>query len=92
MLISEFSDNENICYSAAMIGYDSVINSRKGTPAEISLNMVSKRIDIDEHHPWNMIPLLSTILEAYLWKGSPHAYAIKTFSKCITNKDHWQKE
>jgi len=90
MLIDEFTDNENICYAVAMIGYDSVINSRSGTTIEVSLKMISQRTDIAEHHPLNRIPLLSTVLGAYLWKGAAHTYAIKTFSKCITNKDNWK--
>jgi len=77
------NDAEYLCYSRAMIGYDSVINSRLGVPAEHALDLA-----ILSHRPFMAIQkvysgaLLKTILDAYLWQESPHSYAVKTMYQC----------
>ncbi|MBL1260998.1 MAG: hypothetical protein COB33_010760 [Thiotrichaceae bacterium] len=73
---------ENSCYGQAMVGMDSVINSRLGVPAEhalgLSLNS-SLRVARGDEYSTSM---LNTILAAYLWDDTPHSYAIKVFYAC----------
>ncbi|VAW86091.1 hypothetical protein MNBD_GAMMA17-499 [hydrothermal vent metagenome] len=73
---------ENSCYGQAMVGMDSVINSRLGVPAEhalgLSLNS-SMHVAMGDEYSTSM---LNTILAAYLWKDTPHSYAIKVFYAC----------
>lgn len=71
MSTENFSPVELVCYQHAMIGYDSVINSRVGVPAEHAITLTPDT------------ELRNVIWNAYLWKASPHEYAIKTFSNCI---------
>lgn len=71
MSTGNFTPEELECYKNAMIGYDSVINSRVGVPAEHAITLTP---DPQERN---------IIWSAYLWKASPHEYAIKTFSACI---------
>lgn len=69
-----------MCYGSAMLGYDSVINSRLGVPAEHALELA--RIKKHLLKTVYSSQLLNTILTAYLWKGSPHSYATHVFFKC----------
>jgi len=73
---------ESHCYGQAMVGMDSVINSRLGVPAEhalgLSLNS-SLHVAMEDEYSTSM---LSTILAAYLWSDTPHSYAIKVFYAC----------
>lgn len=73
---------ESSCYGQAMVGMDSVINSRLGVPAEhalgLSLNSPLHVAMGDEYST----SMLRTILAAYLWNDSPHSYAIKVFYAC----------
>lgn len=77
------NNDEYFCYSQAMIGLDSVINSRLGVPAEHALDLAilnHRRVS-----PSQLIysrALLQTILDAYLWQESPHSYAVKVFYRC----------
>ena len=74
--------HEELCYGRAMIGYDSVINSRLGVPAEHALYLAQLN-----HTTTETIyskALLNTIWDAYLWKDTPHAYALKVFYRCAT--------
>jgi len=78
------NDEEYLCYSQAMIGYDSVINSRLGVPAEHALDLAvlsNKRVSSTEKIVYSGA-LLKTILDAYLWSEDPHSYAIKVFYRC----------
>jgi hypothetical protein len=71
------------CYSQAMIGFDSVINSRLGVLPEHVLKLAL--LDHDKLTSSQLIysrPMLKTILDAYLWKDSPHNYAVKVFYHC----------
>ena len=70
---------EQLCYGKAMLGLDSVINSRLGVPAEHALDLA--RVITTRHESYSS-DLLKTILNAYLWQGSPHAYAVRVFYKC----------
>ena len=77
------NDKEYLCYSQAMIGYDSVINSRLGVPAEHALDLAvlgNKRVSSTQKVYSGA--LLKTILDAYLWSEDPHSYAIKVFYRC----------
>lgn len=74
--------DESRCYGQAMVGMDSVINSRLGVPAEhalrLSLNAPIHTAVADEYST----SMLNTILAAYLWDDTPHSYAIKVFYAC----------
>ena len=75
------------CFGSAMVGFDSVINSRLGVPPEHALNMVivnNRGITI----PINAqsTELLTVIFDAYLWQGSPHDYAVNVFYDCATRQ------
>jgi len=77
------NDEEYLCYSQAMIGYDSVINSRLGVPAEHALDLavLNNRRVLSTAKVYSGA-LLKTILDAYLWLEDPHSYAIKVFYRC----------
>ena len=77
MSTGNFIVQELECYRNAMIGYDSVINSRVGVPAEHAIDLT------------NDITIRNVIWHAYLWKASPHEYAIKTFSACVQTIDKY---
>ena len=80
---------EYLCYSQAMIGYDSVINSRLGVPAEHALDLASlNHLPISSNQPRYSKALLKTILNAYLWSESPHSYAIKVFYGCAQDESN----
>ncbi len=68
------------CYGFAMVGMDSVINSRLGVPPEHALHL-AKNIHVSKGEIYSTT-MLNNILDAYLWDDSPHAYAISVFYKC----------
>jgi len=73
---------ESSCYGQAMVGMDSVINSRLGVPAEHALGLSlnpSLHVSMEDEYSTSM---LNTILAAYLWDDTPHSYAIKVFYAC----------
>lgn len=76
------SPEQQMCYAKAMIGFDSVVNSRVGSYPEHALDLVVDD-DLPEKHPMSRLSLLKTIWGAYLFKGPAHAYAVQTFAKCI---------
>lgn len=75
-------EHEEECYSIAMVGYDSVINSNLGVPLdEVISTMVTNNdsiqtIDIYQDY------LMFVVMDAYNWRGTPHTYAVKTLYKC----------
>lgn len=81
--LSAFSGEQQDCFAKAMIGMDSVINSRLGVPPEHALDLTvlqtgqqnTAELTFDNH-------TLNIILAAYLWKDSPHGYAVKVFYNC----------
>lgn len=77
------NSEEYYCYSKSMIGFDSVINSRLGVPAEHALDLaiLPHRQVLAGQQVYSRA-LLNTILNAYLWQDSPHTYAIKVFYRC----------
>ena len=70
------------CYGFAMIGMDSVINSRLGVPAEHALDLARLTRVSAQGDPTYSLDLLNNILNAYLWQDSPHSYAINMFYQC----------
>jgi len=82
-IVGELADDERDCYAAAMIGYDSVINSRVGVVPEHAIELTSGHSGFSTDNPLYRDNLRNTIWSAYLWKGSPHTYAVKTFAGCI---------
>lgn len=70
------------CYGAAMVGMDSVINSRIGVPPEHALELARVANRTAAGDELFSTELLKNVLAAYLWDGSPHSYAIKVFYDC----------
>jgi hypothetical protein len=71
-----------ICFGYAMVGYDSVINSRLGVPAEYALGLALKsplKKTSDERYSINVLKIA---LNAYMWSGSPHDYAVQVMYRC----------
>lgn len=68
------------CYGFAMVGMDSVINSRLGVPPEHALHL-ARNIHVSKGEIYSTV-MLNNILNAYLWDDSPHSYAISVFYKC----------
>ncbi len=82
------------CYAVAMVGYDSVINARMGVPPEQVLELVQTRDedgrDLVSEGLYGDY-LLKVIMGAYLWKQSPHAYAVDTFYRCAHQRAGWRQ-
>jgi len=83
--VEELGPSEQACYAASMIGFDSVINSRLGVVPEHALELTDGHNTFEKDSPLHRNALLNTIWNAYLWKGSPHTYAVKSFAGCIRN-------
>jgi len=78
---------EQQCYGVSMVGYDSVINSRLGVPAEHALELARLKVThVSDNVEDNYSPfLLKVILDAYLWFETPHTYAVKVMYSCAVN-------
>lgn len=73
------------CYGSAMVGFDSVINSRLGVLPEHALDMViTNNRGVTIPISAQSTELLTVIYDAYLWQGSPHDYAVNVFYQCAT--------
>ena len=70
------------CYGLAMVGMDSVINSRMGVPPEHALELARMTHVSSPLVDTFSTDLLNYILNAYFWEGSPHSYAINVFYAC----------
>jgi len=77
------------CYGLAMVGMDSVINSRLGIYPELNLPLATIDPDSAIASPEEITSaatystrLLRIIYEAYLWQGEPHDYASEVLSTC----------
>ncbi|KPJ92130.1 MAG: hypothetical protein AMJ53_09995 [Gammaproteobacteria bacterium SG8_11] len=77
---------QQMCFSMAMVGMDSVINARLGVPAEHALELASQPVTANAETYDNN--LLNVILEAYLWRETPHSYAIKVFYGCAVESSY----
>lgn len=79
--------HEQLCYGRAMIGFDSVINSRLGVPAEHALHLaVLRHAAPTQEGTVYSKALLNTIWDAYFWQETPHSYALKVFYRCATEQ------
>lgn len=79
--------HETLCYGRAMIGFDSVINSRLGVPAEHALNLAAMtRSPAMSNGVVYSKAMLNTIWDAYFWQETPHSYALKVFYRCATEQ------
>jgi hypothetical protein len=70
------------CYGNAMVGFDSVINSRLGVPPEHALDLARMGGLSAASENVYATELLDYIYNAYLWNGSPHSYAVSVFYRC----------
>ncbi len=80
--------NEQQCYAKAMIGFDSVINSRVGVVPEHALTLALKSKKSEKGEKEYSEEILKTVLNAYLWQNSPHSYAIDIFYSCAAERGH----
>lgn len=80
------SKSQQKCYSRAMVGLDSVINSRIGVPVEEAMEITRKKGKVSISDQFDKSYLLA-VLHAYMWSGSPHTYAIKVFSECTVEQN-----
>ena len=85
-LSTALTAEQQACYSLAMVGMDSVINARLGVPAEHALELSSLPVASDSE-PFD-VNMLHTILDAYLWRDTPHSYAIKVFYGCAVESSY----
>jgi len=86
-----YGASQQACFSSAMVGMDSVINARLDVPPEHALDLsrvsqssTNKESTYDSH-------ILNIVLNAYLWKESPHNYAVKVFYDCAV-RSAYQKQ
>lgn len=78
------SDNE--CYSVAMVGFDSVINSHLGIPLHQVIDTFVEGNDNKQMLDIYRDYLLYVVMGAYQWSGTPHAYLAKTIVDCANRK------
>lgn len=71
-----------LCYGYAMVGLDSVINSRLGVPAEYALGLAEKNPVTTVADDRYSTQVLKIVLDAYMWPDSPHDYAVRVFYHC----------
>ncbi len=82
----------NYCYAYAMIGEDSVINSRLGLLPENMMELA--RIEKTETTipPRYSLVLLRTILDAFMWQKSPQHYARTILHNCSAYENEKPEE
>ncbi|MCI0505495.1 MAG: hypothetical protein L0Z73_05230 [Gammaproteobacteria bacterium] len=85
-----FGGDQDDCFAKAMIGMDSVINSRLGVPPEHALDLTILQPAGTDNNTYDN-DTLNVILSAYLWEDSPHAYAVRVFYKCAQQKAYRQQ-
>ena len=80
------------CYAMAMLGKDTVINARLGLPPEHALRLTresghggSSPNDKDNNETFDNTAL-NVMLAAYLWSGTPQAYAASVYRDCAKAK------
>jgi hypothetical protein len=81
-----FGSEQDDCFAKAMVGMDSVINSRLGVPPEHALDLTLEPRRAGSTTDEYDSNTLNIILAAYLWKETPHTYAIKVFFNCAQKK------
>jgi len=67
-----------------MVGMDSVINARAGVLPEHALTMSLKSGSVPDENSTYFTNTLIIMLDAYLWKDTPHSYAIDVFFNCAS--------
>src|SRR3569833_2433518 len=74
------------CYGHAKLGFDSVINSRVGVPADLTLGIA--RIDLLAaiSYEYYSPALVDVVLNAYTWPGSPHDNTMRVFYYCARDR------
>jgi hypothetical protein len=82
----QLDNDAQFCYGYAMVGYDSVINSRLGLPAENTLGLALKNPLKETAEERYHINVLKIALNAYMWKGDPHDYAVQVLYNCAKAK------
>jgi hypothetical protein len=87
-LSRSLSSEQQACFSKAMVGMDSVINARLGVPPEHALALSSNPRSVAVAGEPYDINMLRIILDAYLWKDTPHSYAINVFYGCAQQTSH----
>ena len=85
----QLDKDAQFCYGYAMVGYDSVINARLGLPAENVLGMALKNPLKEATEERYYINVLKIALNAYMWKGNPHDYAIQVLYNCAKAKGNF---
>ena len=86
-----FGGDQADCFAKAMIGMDSVINSRLGVPPEHALDLTiepNRTASRDAEYDNNT---LNVILSAYLWDDTPHSYAVRVFFNCAQQHAYRQQ-
>ena len=78
-----------ICYGYAMVGYDSVINSRLGVPAEYALGLALKSPVQEVGDKRYSINVLKIALNAYIWPGNPHEHAVQVMYRCAKTQGNF---
>ena len=86
-----FGSDQDDCFAKAMIGMDSVINSRLGVPPEHALDLTVLNQQTSTQADEYDNETLNVILAAYLWKDTPHTYAVKVFFNCAQQKAYQQQ-
>lgn len=86
-----FGGDQDDCFAKAMIGMDSVINSRLGVPPEHALDLTVLKQQTSSQSGEYDNDTLNVILSAYLWKDTPHTYAVRVFFNCAQQKAYQQQ-
>ena len=89
--VNTFGGDQADCFAKAMIGMDSVINSRLGVPPEHALDLTIEPHRTAAGHSQFDNNTLNVILSAYLWDDTPHTYAVKVFFNCAQQKAYNQQ-
>ena len=79
---SVLGQHESECYSVAMVGYDSVINYHLGVPLDQVINTFVEGNANEQTLEIYRDYLLTVVMGAYQWDGTPHTYAVKTIYDC----------
>ena len=86
-----FGGDQDDCFAKAMIGMDSVINSRLGVPPEHALDLTILPQQTGATSGEYDNETLNVILSAYLWEDTPHTYAVRVFFNCAQHKAYQQQ-
>jgi len=81
-IVTTIEYDTDFCYAYAMIGEDSVINSRLGLLPEHLMGLAIIEKNTEAHSDRYSVVLLRTILDAYMWDKSPQHYARNILHNC----------